>query len=466
MTSQTRFLLRISQAGMEIIWLHSLVATLCVAATGKSLPLWAASIVFGWAYGCGRLTFGKGLRHYAVILLHVATFVFAGVVVFLFALRFSHSGISPALVQDFMNGQARVIEWVELILLLISMIFFWLSALSFARRPMEYGRICTRFDIGLAVFFGLFLVDMVIVSKGDIGFGGLTIYPILWFCLLGLFAISLARMGSHASKSFTPGKGVLGIMTTFLASVLFIVAGTVIGLLPFLTESARVSYRAMALGGHTIEPWMIGIVRFLFGPRKMLAEPSSTSTRTADLSHAVLPATWFGRLVEASLEWAMKGLFALIIILGVSLLLFLVFRWLLSKTAVAQKVATAQSRNGSWLKRLVAWIMLTIVETVQHLRKPTNGKDLYRRLLIWGTHGGASVRPSDTPAEFAHRLEGTFEPFGKAIVCIADLYGQEVYGETILTKEQLSDGTEQIRRLRSPRLWFYRLKKRWASSGS
>jgi hypothetical protein len=466
MTSQTRFLLRIAQAGMEIIWLHAVITALCLAATGKSLPLWAATTVFACAYGCGRLTHGKGLRYYAVILLHIATFASAGVAVFLVALFFPHSGISSFWVQDFIDGQARAIEWVELVLLVISMAFFWLSAFSFVRRPMEYATICLRFDIGLAVFFGLFLVDMVIVSKGNSGLRGLTIYPVLWFCLLGFFAIGLARMGSHTSKSFIPGKGVVGITMTFLASVLFIVAGTVLCLLPFLTESARISYRAIAAGGHTIEPWMIGIVRFLFGPRKMLAEPSSSSPGATDFSHSLSPTTWLGRLVEASMEWTMKVLFGLTIVLGISLVLFLVFRWLLSKTTVVERTAPPLNSNRNWFNRLIAWIALTITEAIRLFKNPANGKDLYRRLLVWGKHGGTLVQPSETPAEFANNLAGRFQLLRNAIVYISDLYGREVYGERILTENQLSLGTEHMRFLRSPRLWFCRLKKRWASSGS
>jgi hypothetical protein len=460
MSGSRKFLLRLLQAGMELSWLYPIIACISLASTGKSLPLWAAVTPFITGALCARYSFGRGLRNYVVLILQVCGFAFVAAAIFWFARQFLHPVGTLLWIDNILTGHAGGREWAEFVLVCVSIVSFWLSGLFTARRQMRYFSICSRFDIGISVFFCSFLADMVIVYKGGNPLAGLTIFPAISFLLLGLLAISLSRVGVGGSRSFLPGHGAAGIIMIFAVTVLATVGAIVSFLLPILRDTARISYSALQTGGRFVEPWLVGITRFLFGPRNMLPDPPGAAAKLSDASPYLPSTTWFGRLFESVLEWGMIALFVSILLLGIAVILVILIRWLLLRTGYRQ-VHPSRPHDSSWFARLMALVARLFRTIVGFFRPPENGRGLYRQLSLWGRRSGIARQQTDTPLEYAGRLCNGFPLFKDAILFIVTLYSREVYRGETSQEQHFSSAAAHMSHLKSPRFWVRRMRRRW-----
>jgi hypothetical protein len=461
MNGERRSLLFLIQAGMELSWLSACITFVDAALVNQAMPFLYAIAVFAVAALVGYLSLGRGWRNYLVLLAQTA-FLSGALMTSVYALCYSsHAIFSYDWILLAFHGPHSQKEWAELILLCLSIVIYWIGGMSLARRQMTYYSVCTRFDIGLAAFFGLFLIELVIVAKGVGGSGGsLTIYPLFSFLLLGLIGIGMAKAHPSGSRSFLPGHAIVGVIASFAAAVLLIAASVTLFFLPVLQKTADVGYRAVAIGGRFIAPFVVGTLRFLFGPRNMRPDPPSPSTTgTAALDHIFAPASWWGRVIEDMMQWGMKGLAALMLLVGAGLLVFFVARWLAARSATGVGHLKRDDQI-SWWSRLRLIFIALIAGIARLLTRCASATDFYWALQSWGRRSGIPLRLTDTPAEFGNRLSRCHPMLTPNIETIVEAFNRQTYGNACITGIELAEAHSSLRSLRSPRHWARRLRTR------
>jgi hypothetical protein len=462
MSWNSRPLLVLVQGGMELSWLYASIAFTTLALVGRHLPFGHALAALVAAAIMGRFALGRGLRNYTVLILQAVSFGGA-ILSSVYALNYrSFVLFSLDWLRLALYGPHVRREWAELILLCLSVVPYWVGGAFLGKRRMTYHAICSRFDIGLAAFFVLFLMELVIEVKGGIRVDSAShLYSLSSFLLLGLVAIGISRAQPATSRSFLPGYGIAGIILSFSAVVLLADGSLLLFFSPVLRKVAEVTYAAAGNGAHFAAPFVVGILRFLFGPRNIRPDPPAASSHgTAGLDHIVAPTTWWGHLVDDILQWGMKGLFLLTLLFAAGLLVYFLMRWLINRSDVTTDRERLVGSSAGWLSRL-RLILISLFSWLRRwLRGYENGADLYRGLQSWGRRSGLSPHLSDTPAEFGRRLGHVHPELKIGVDTITSVFNKEFYGNMSITGQELAGARSSLRSLCSPRHWMRRLKTR------
>jgi hypothetical protein len=153
--------------------------------------------------------------------------------------------------------------------------------------------------------------------------------------------------------------------------------------------------------------------------------------------------------------WALLGI-VLLMIVGVTV--FLLFRWLFSKTPVSQEGQSPWYLIGLWVERLRRFLYSCWGWLLRRFKGHRGVIQLYIALLIWGRHSGLVHSLSETPKEYGLRLKHRFPILTRDIELIVESFNEVVYGEMDLGKHQLALTQTAWRRLRSPRHWPSRFR--------
>ena len=327
---------------------------------------------------------------------------------------------------------------------------------------MTYYSVCSRFDIGLAVFFALFLVDLMITARGGHRAGGNPcLYSLFSFLLLSLIGIGMARANPSGAKAFLPGHAIFGIIAGFAATVLVAAGSVALLFLPVLQRTADVGYRAVETGGRFIAPLVVSVLRFLFGPRNMRADPTSPSAGgTEAFGHTFVATTWWGQVVEEIMRWGMEALAILLLLIGAGSLVFFVVKWLAAQSGSGEK-RLKRDEQISWWSRFRLVLIALVTGVLRLLAGYSSAAHLYRALQSWGRRSGIPLRTTDTPAEFGTHLSRCHPMLTPDIERIVDAFNRQTYGNVFVTGIELADARSSLRSLHSPRHWARRLRTRF-----
>lgn len=364
------------------------------------------------------------------------------------------------------NRSRTPLEWINLILTLFWILLFWISGVTLARRSRSYSTVCSRFDIGLTIFFLLYLTKLVIRTKGGIRIDD-PVSPVLIFpfFLFGLLTIGLVRIEKSTPKGFLPGYQGIGIIASFASVLLLSAASLILFFLPGLTLAAGMGYRVLKSGAGSLLLIIEPILRFLLMPRNLRPEPAGISPQ-GDASNWVLSTGgWCTELLEKILKWGAWGVGVLFLLVMLGVLIFYVIKWLFSRTALIQRNAEESETYLPWYVRLWAALVSFYRRILNSVRGYDKAVDLYFALLCWGRHSGLPRFVSETPLEFGRRLNHYFPHLKTEIDLIVSAFNREVYGETILSGERLVQTWLALRTLQSPLHWPLRLKVRFFSPG-
>ncbi len=450
---------------MESSWLFASTAFVTAVLVGRFLSFGEALVVFWGAAIVARLSLERGLRNYLVVVIQALCLTAMLMAVIHADFYASFALISADWIQHALHGPHTKREWVEMVLISLSAISFWVGGTFLAKRRMTYYTICSRFDIGLAVFFSLFLIKLVIIVKGGPATDGPTGLPnLLSFFFLGLLAIGVSRIEPTGDRGFLPGYGMAGVIASFSVLVLLSVGAVMLFLLPALQKTAEISVMVAEKGGSLVAPVAVTLLRFLFGPRSMRPDPPSPSARALGGSGQMLaPTTWFGHLIEDALRWGMTALFVAILILSAGIFIYVLVGWLFSRSGSIE--GRRKADGTGWLLRL--WLFLSAL--VSGLRRYVNRREsaqtLYSSLQAWGKRSGLPPGVSDTPSEFAGRVGSAFPGLRSKVDTIVEAFNREVYGDMPVVGTGLAAARSSMGALRSPRHWPSRLKARLGRSG-
>jgi hypothetical protein len=466
MKKENRFFLSCVSGGMEISWLYAWAHFLMISISDRPFPFREAISAFILSSALTRISKGRGWRMVWIIALQVFGFVWIALRMIYTFYSFSNPFFSRAWLAEFFNRPRGPLEWFTLVLLLFFTLLFWVGGVRLARRPMGYATLCTRFDWGLSAFFILYLTQFLVRVKGGIEIE----HPLSQFLLfpffgLSLLAIGLARNQSASPKDFLPGYQGIGVILSFTFTVLLSGAFLVLFFLPFLTLISQVGYSILKTAAKPIGLVFVSILRFLFfrNTGRMDTPPPSKDGNFGNLASPVEGSGWF-ELLEKVLGWGLGGLVGLAALILSGLAIVYLFRWLFSRTSISRRSQGPWEMFLLWTVRLKHFLLACWSKMVHRGKGYPKASRLYNALLCWGRHSGLSHSLSETPAEYGLRLKHHFPALNREIDRIIEAFHQEVYGERVLSEQQMVATQSAWQRLHSPFHWPSRLKARYFRS--
>jgi hypothetical protein len=455
-------LLSCISGGMEICWIYAWVSFSMVAILGHatSLPLMAA--IFTFAAILTYLSMGRGWR----VVTFIGMYILGYAVVALFVLHglfYPSYPIAGTLwISLFFTDSRTPLEWVHLILAFIWVGLIWLGGGAFAKREKIYITTCTRFDIGLAAFFVLLLVKLALRVKGGIDaddhVSSALIYP---FLLLSIIAIGMTRVGHEGSRHFLPGHGGFGIFMSFISVIILSASSLIFLLIPVLTQVAETGQRVLKNVAFWMLPVVSGAIGFMFmGGRIRPDPPSGSSPKGVQGSESLFAGSWWTELLEKIFRWGIEVIAVTFFTFAIALLIFLILKWLFSRTVINPRIAVNLDDSLPWLMRLRAFFA-ALWEALKNLfHGYIKAAELFSVLSEWARRSGLPRLITDTPFEFGSRLSHQFPSLKAEIETIVTALSIESYGEKRLTVEQFASALTAWRTLRNPVHWPQRLKTR------
>jgi hypothetical protein len=460
MTSRKGTLWYLVNGAMEMSWFLAWAMFSTMATLHRPFPFLEAIGAFALAAWLTRLPMGKGWRIAQILALQAFGFSGAAVLIIHMLYYSAQPLLGTVWLNEFFNASKGPSEWLILLVNLFWIVLLWSGGVTLARRRVEYYVTCTRFDLGLAAFFALFVTKLIILTKGGMQIDDpLSLLFVFPFFLFSLLSIGMVRIRSNAPKAFLPGYQGIGIIVSFVAVVLLGAGGLVLFFLPGLTAVAEVGYRAIKIAGAPVSSIFISIIRFMFMPRGSRPDAPAEPSKGIDWG-AIKPGTqsWWMELLEKVLGWGLFGLVLLGMAVVAGICVFYVLKWLLSRTSVSEKRERQNRSISSWFVRLWGLLISSCKKMSRSMKGYEKAAELYGALLGWAHRSGFSDVRSETPLELGARLDARFPALKPQIEVIISAFNQEVYGEVVLSGMQLATARSAWRTLRSPIHWPSRLK--------
>jgi hypothetical protein len=475
MKSGKEWLMFLSAGCMAFIWRYAWANFITIALSHRPFPLPEAVGTFGLASLVTFIALERGWRIIWVLCLQCLGFICASLrTIYVFS-DWSYHFLNPQWLVEFVTRSRGLLEWFSLVLIFFWIILFWLGGFSLVRKPRGYFNLCARFDVGVTFFFVLFLTNFLVRVKG----GGTIQYPLaepllLSFFLFSLLGIAMARNQSHAHREFLPGYRGIGVMLSFTLVVLLFGAGVVSLLLPYLKTIAQAGYDVIKIAAKPLGLAIVSILRFIFTPRHMRDAPPPTSDmEDTDYAGSSPDSGWWAGLIGDVLRYVAIGLGGLIGLILVVLLLWLLFKWLFSRTSSDRRIDVRFGIRDLFsllIARLRQFFLFcrtvigNIIGLIQNREK--GAVQLYTALLRWGRRSGVPQFSSETPREYGSRLKRRFPTVKREVASIIEAFNQTVYGGIILKDRRLAPAQTAWRTLRSPLLWGRRLKTWFVQPGT
>jgi hypothetical protein len=446
--------------GMELSWRYAWATFLTTAILNYPFPLPEAIGTFALASALTFFSKGKGLRVVYILGIQIFGLILATLrIVYVFN-SWSSSFLSQTWLTEFFNTPRGPLEWLHLMLILFWALLFWIGGVTFARRSSSYPTLCSRFDLGIAAFFLLFLTKSLLLVKGGIKIedpiSQLLLFPFFVFSLL---VIGLVRNQSTTPRNFLSGYQSIGIIISFTLVVVLFGTGLVLFFLPYLTLSAEVGHAILKTAAKPLGPILVNVLRFIFLHGTIQQGKPSPPTKES-VGDLVSPAesSWWTELLEKILGWVFGGLLGLIVLIVSGVAIFYLFRWLLSRTPISRKRQSSWYLISLWVERFRIFLLSWLRRIVHRVKGYRRALQLYTALLSWGRHSGLPHFLSETPLEYGLRLKHQFPALKREIELIIEAFNREVYGEITLNEQQLGLAQFALCRLRSPLHWPLRIK--------
>ena len=457
MSGRERLLLHALTNGMELSWLCAWVTFATIGTMGRPFPLVEASVAFVGAFVLTRLSSGKAWRVVWIVGAQAVGLLAASAGILHGLYYPGRPLLRQAWLLDFLGAARSPTDWCLLALALVWTLFFWIGGARLAVRPLVYATACSRFDLGLAAFFLLFLIKLLVAVNGGRVDDRISYLFLLPFFVSSLMTIGMIRLRSDGRKAFLSGYRGLGIFLTFSVTGLLFTAALMLFSLPYLTVAAEAGLVALKGAGLAISPLLLWVLRRLFAPQTLRTDPASAPSRHA---LSTIPAhgqeSWWMAVFEKALLWSAGILLVLAAIALIGLCVYLLLRFLLSRTPSRRDERQTVSPLA-WLRRLMLFVS-GLRARLTGLRCARNG---YRALLAWARRSGLPSRLVQTPSELGARLQQRFPPLRAEIGSIVEAFNEEVYREVVLPGERITEIRSAWRRLRSPRQWPVRFRAMW-----
>jgi len=193
--------------------------------------------------------------------------------------------------------------------------------------------------------------------------------------------------------------------------------------------------------------------------------PPTSGTEETGHGGPPLDSGWWAGPIGEALRYIAIGLGGLIALMLVVLLVWLLFRWLFSRTSRDRRIDVrfdirhVFSQLIALLRTFFVSCRTVIGNLIGLMRHREKGAvQLYTALLRWGRRSGVPRLASETPREYGLRLKRRFPAVAREVASIIEAFNQTVYGGIVLKDRRLALAQAAWRSLRSPFYWVQRLK--------
>ena len=447
--------------GRELCWFLAWAAFCTNLTLGGTYPFLPALVAFTLAVFLTRFSLGRGWFVVQVILLELAGFL-AAALLLLHSLYFATEPFfaSQWLLTLLAGPNKEISAWLHFLLQLLLIIVLWWNGIALARQPKDHASVCLRFDFGLAVFLLLFFIKLVTLAKGSTlleeHLSLLFIYP---FFLFALTAIALEQLRGNAIRNFLPAYRAIGAVISFVTLILLTAGAIFLFFRPAMKTAARAGYHIVTTALSPLLPILLAVLRFMFGPRNQRPSPAAESLPSHIHGETLSSAkSWWMEILEKVLDWGLWGALFLGLAMGLILIIYLVLRWLFSRTAGQKVRKRLSTTDRQWWLALRETMARLIRSLIHALRGYPTAAGLYGAMRGWAMRSGISPYLAETPRELALRLQVRFPALQGRFAGIVDAYQQEVYGEEQLEDAVIAAANADWLYLRSPGRWPARFK--------
>ena len=446
-------------AGMEICRLSAIGALFAHAAPGLAFPFPAMAASLLAALLLSLLL--KRLRRRRVVTLAVhalgvttaAVLVLRSTETLPFAQAGGVAGMAAAVA-----GLAGVSDWMAFLVIILFTLLFWVRGERIGSREPSYRITVARFDVGIGFFFVVYLMRM------GLGLADPRAVPLVAaYFLFAMVALYGARNLSR-DTAFLAQRTMLTLLVPFVAGFV-VLGGAGVLLYPYLTQAAGDLYGALRQSVAPLSPWLVALLRFLFGFGFSRAYGDTTASGGDAVGPPPEEAAGWARLIERILAWGFVAVLAALALALVAIVLWRVIRYL------AARSGEDDGQIGVWelLRRLVLRLLLAVQWATKRFvgyfrerwTRPAgpSGEAAagFRTLCAWGRRSGIPRLSSETGRAYGRRLAARFPAAADAAATIVHMAELEVYG----LRPPSRDARRQLRRARNalanPRLYPKRL---------
>lgn len=452
--------------GMLLAWAYAWASFTMPLAGRHPFPLPEGALILALATMITLLHRGRGWRVIYIIGLQVVGFLLAALRMVYVHFEFSDPFWSVDWVGSLLFLQRGFLEWMIIILVLFWALVLWIGGTRIARKSIDLFTICTRFDVGAAVFLLLLIIEILMLVKGvTLNHDRNTESGFLAFFALGLLGLGMARYGNSVDRNHFAAYRGIGVITSFVVFVLLLGGGFVILFLPVLISAAELGHGLIKAGAEPVLPILLTLLRIFLvsGCRGVREDPPSAKREDQGPDFSLQGDG--GGVLEVIMVWGFTILVCLLTLAVLALVAWYLIRWLASRSPGTVNTPSMWEILLRWLS-LVKTLLLSFINRVLRRRHGKRGAGYhYARLLRWGSRCGLSHLPNETPLEYGSRLLQHFPMLNDEIPLIIDLFNQHVYGVIDPDVKQLDAARFAFRRLRSPLLWPARAKTWLLSPG-
>jgi hypothetical protein len=398
-------------SAMELIKLHCLTSFLFLI-DGQSLPLAPLTLAFIVAVVTDKVLTRKSRRVLFYFLIHLIAFAAS-----FYSILLLTQG-SPAGAAAFLPLEKTAS--VSFFILLGVVALYWLRGLWILKQGSGHEFTALRFDEGILLFL-LSLFFSALLKLDNLMPGSLAI-P---FFVFGILALGSSNADENRRGGLS--KRSRGAMVAATAGIFILSALGLALLIPLLLEPAKLAAMGLKDFSLSIVNIIAAILVWLFtrkGPPRPLeiSETGGGAPRMAEeIAQQGMPDV---------MMWILIVVASLVALAILVLLLSLLIKFLSGKTKQSSAKPKGQSLfallREFWkaLRRLFG----KLVRRLERRRGLSPALEAYRRLLAAGRAGGAPRAATETPREYALRLEASFEAAKNRALGIVAEVEKEVYG--------------------------------------
>ncbi|MBB1078058.1 DUF4129 domain-containing protein, partial [Rhodoferax sp. 4810] len=419
---------------MSLLWRFALTTSLAASLFIAPFPFWAAVLCLSMGALLSACTSNRNWRIIQVLLLHVVGL--GGIIAIIMQSSFDGPGYLPDFdwLSDMLMSEKTPLQWFALFYLALSSIWLWLCGCFLIRKPRSHSNICRRFDVGTLCFFGLFLFRFLLAGEhGFIVNDSLSAALMLPFFLSSMIGLTLAGNSSPSHKEFIPGYKAVGIILSFTLMVLGIVAVSATVLQPVFKWSAETGYGVIKTVMAPLGPYFSRAILFIFASSKTYHASPAQKAKEVSSEIVLQQDSWLSDSTQQILSYLFVGMQALFLVVAILFLVWLLSRWLFSRTSAEDK-QDDRKRPLLSFRTFILHIIILLTKAVKRIipsQKPT-ADELYGFLLGWGQYSGVVQLIGETPCEYGRRLQNHFPELRDDIHLIVNAFTKQITVKPIL----------------------------------
>ncbi len=242
--------------------------------------------------------------------------------------------------------------------------------------------------------------------------------------------------------------------------VILIVSTSVFLLLPVLTQVADTGQRVLKGLALWILPVVSSVVRFMFMGGQVDRILRQDHPWKRFWIESLFADSWWMELLEVILRKGIEIIAIMFFAFTIAILIYLIMRWLFSRTAINPDTARNKNHFLPWYKRLWQFLRSLWKAVLGVAQGYKRASELFSVLTEWGRRSGLPRLMTDTPFEFGIKLCGQFPKLKMEIETIINALTIEIYGKEVKERTTCCSAVNAWYTLRSPVYWPRRLKMR------